>query len=100
MREHRRRSTPLPTTAILPLPPADDRDAWRARWRGLGQPWRTEPEIAATRQAELAARRAVTPDVAQGVYPFAGADLTLSRGDLEWLCCIKPLCAKMSKIAH
>src|SRR5258708_1737441 len=85
MREHRRRSTPLPSAAILPPLPADDRDAWRARWRGLGQPWRTEPEIAATRQAELAECRAVTPDVAQGGYPFAGAELALTRADLEWL---------------
>jgi len=48
-----------------------------------GQPWRIEPEIGAERQAELAARRAIAPDVARGIYPFAG--MRLERADVEWL---------------
>jgi uncharacterized protein YjbI with pentapeptide repeats len=52
-------------------------------WAGHGQPWRTEPEIAADRQAMLAARRAITPDVGRGEFPFTG--VRLARADLEWL---------------
>lgn len=52
-------------------------------WAQHGQSWRTEPEIDADRQAELAARRAITPDVTRGVYPFKG--MRLGRADIEWL---------------
>jgi uncharacterized protein YjbI with pentapeptide repeats len=52
------------------------------RWNALDQPWRTEPEIGAERQAWLAARRA-SGAAAAGDYPFAGA--RLSRADVEWL---------------
>ncbi|HEV2236880.1 MAG TPA: hypothetical protein VGR57_09505, partial [Ktedonobacterales bacterium] len=54
---------------------------WPARWNALDQPWRTEPEIGAERQAWLATRRAsVTSPPAPplgregsaGDYPFAG----------------------------
>ena len=56
---------------------------WNAFWAEHGQPWRTEPEIAADRQAELAARRAITPDVLRGDYAFNG--VRLERADIEWL---------------
>jgi uncharacterized protein YjbI with pentapeptide repeats len=52
-------------------------------WADQGQPWRTEPEIAAERQAQLAARRAITPDVVRGEFPFKG--VRLKRADIEWL---------------
>jgi uncharacterized protein YjbI with pentapeptide repeats len=52
-------------------------------WTERGQPWRTEPEIPAERQAELAARRAIAPDVKRGIYPFK--DVRLGRADIEWL---------------
>ena len=52
-------------------------------WADQGQPWRTEPEIAAERQAQLAARRAITPDVVRGEFPFKG--VRLERADIEWL---------------
>jgi uncharacterized protein YjbI with pentapeptide repeats len=52
-------------------------------WADQGQPWRTEPEIAAERQAKLAARRAITPDVLRGDFPFKG--VRLERADIEWL---------------
>jgi uncharacterized protein YjbI with pentapeptide repeats len=52
-------------------------------WAEHGQPWRTEPEIDEHRQAELAARRAITPDVVRGDYPFKG--VRLERADVEWL---------------
>lgn len=60
-----------------------DHQAWQAFWAKQGKPWRTEPEIDVERQAELAARRSMTPDVAQGIYPFTG--MKLSRADIEWL---------------
>jgi uncharacterized protein YjbI with pentapeptide repeats len=65
------------------LPPMGDRAAWRAWWSGRGQLWRQEPEVTAERAQFLAQRRAVAPNVGQGVYPFAGQ--TLSRADVEWL---------------
>jgi hypothetical protein len=48
-------------------------------------PWRTEPEIDAGRQQVLAARRAVTPDIEMGTYPFKDIDIRLMRADVEWL---------------
>src|SRR6266567_8607274 len=64
-------------------PSMQDREAWEAFWAEQGQEWRTEPEIDAQRQAELAARRSMTPDVAQGIYPFSR--MKLNRADIEWL---------------
>jgi Pentapeptide repeats (8 copies) len=61
----------------------DDRDAWRAYWQAQGMRWRTEPEIGEERQRFLTERRAVEPDIEQGIYPFKG--LKLQRGDVEWL---------------
>jgi hypothetical protein len=39
-------------------------------------PWRTEPEI----EPE---RRAITPNITEGVFPFK--DIPLSHADVEWL---------------
>jgi hypothetical protein len=64
-------------------PSTDDRAAWKAYWRAHGMPWRTEPEVDEERQLDLAQRRALPPDVGQGMYPFKGIKLT--RGDVEWL---------------
>jgi hypothetical protein len=64
-------------------PTTDDRDAWKAYWTVQGMPWRTEPEIDAERRAYLAERRAVEPDIEQGIYPFKG--VKLDRADVEWL---------------
>jgi hypothetical protein len=64
-------------------PTITDRDAWTAYWTGQGQPWRTEPEIDATRQQYLTERRATPPDIKQGIYPFK--DVQLNRADVEWL---------------
>ncbi|HKD75204.1 MAG TPA: hypothetical protein VKB76_06900, partial [Ktedonobacterales bacterium] len=64
-------------------PTGDDRETWKAYWQRHGQSWRTEPEIALERQAYLAERRAITPDLQQGIYPFGGIRLT--RADIEWL---------------
>ena len=66
-----------PAQAIL------DRESRKTYWAGQGQPWRTEPEIAAERQDYLAGRRAIPPDFKQGIYPFR--DIALSRADVEWL---------------
>lgn len=60
-----------------------DHQTWQDFWTKQGQVWRTEPEIDTERQTELTARRNITPDVTQGVYPFAG--MKLSRADIEWL---------------
>jgi hypothetical protein len=53
-----------------------DRVTWHGHWTAQGQPWRVEQEIDAE-------RRAIEPDIAQGIYPFK--DLVLSRADVEWL---------------
>lgn len=52
-------------------------------WEAQGQPWRTECEIYAKRQAYLSKRRAIVPDIEKGVYPFI--NISLSRADVEWL---------------
>ncbi|MBV9230147.1 MAG: pentapeptide repeat-containing protein [Chloroflexi bacterium] len=71
-------------TTIAQQQPADnDPRAWKAYWEKQGQTWRSEPEISPERQAELAARRSIVPDVQQGTYPFKG--IKLSRADVEWL---------------
>lgn len=68
-------------------PTTDDRDAWRAYWTTLEMPWRTEPEIDEQRQAFLTERRAVTPDIEKGIYPFRdqNGSIKLTRADVEWL---------------
>src|SRR5437868_2347345 len=64
-------------------PGTDDHIAWRTYWQTLGYPWRTEPEIGLERQQYLANRRAIKPDIKQGIYPFK--HIQLSRADIEWL---------------
>jgi uncharacterized protein YjbI with pentapeptide repeats len=64
-------------------PTNDDIDAWKKYWRAQEQLWRTEPEIDADRQAFLAERRKIEPDIEKGIYPFK--DIKLSRADVEWL---------------
>ncbi len=66
-----------------PCPSTQDGQTWKEFWAKQGLEWRTEPQIDAERQAELTARRSITPDVAQGIYPFK--DMKLSRADIEWL---------------
>jgi len=68
---------------LPPHPPAHDREAWRVYWQAQGQPWRTEPEIDNERQVYLAGRRAISPDIEHGIYPFKG--VKLNRADVEWL---------------
>jgi len=72
-----------PSTFGEQHPSTQDSETWKAFWEKQGQQWRTEPEIDTERQAELVARRSITPDVAQGIYPFKG--MKLSRADIEWL---------------
>lgn len=67
----------------LGRPATDDHSVWRAYWQQLGQDWRTEPEISEERQKYLIERRAIGPDVEQGIYPYK--DIHLSRADVEWL---------------
>jgi uncharacterized protein YjbI with pentapeptide repeats len=64
-------------------PRSDDKDSWKAYWKVQGQHWRTEPEIDVERQKFLARRRAIAPNIEQGIYPFK--DIKLSRADIEWL---------------
>jgi len=64
-------------------PSTHEHEAWHAYWKAQGEPWRTEPEINLQRQAELAQKRDIVPDIEQGVYPFGG--VKLSRADVEWL---------------
>jgi uncharacterized protein YjbI with pentapeptide repeats len=77
------RETPPSSNYLPQQSPADDREAWSVYWKERGQPWRTEPEIDINRQQELAQRRAIVPDIQQGIYPFKGMKLT--RADVEWL---------------
>ncbi len=73
----------IPQQPSISKPAGDNRDDWKAYWQHLGQPWRTEPEITAERQAYLEERRAIIPDIQQGIYPFGG--IPLSRADIEYL---------------
>src|SRR5260221_11682901 len=68
-------------------PTSDDRAAWKAYWTAQGMPWRTEPEIEPQRYAYLAERRAITPNIEQGIYPFRdeNGSIKLDRADVEWL---------------
>ena len=61
----------------------DGFDSWNAYWTAQGMPWRTEPELDAERRRYLAGRRAIAPDITQGIYPFKG--IRLDRADVEWL---------------
>jgi uncharacterized protein YjbI with pentapeptide repeats len=65
----------------------DNRDAWSAYWTARGMPWRTEPEVDEERQSYLTRRRAVKPDIEQGIYPFRDerGSIRLTRADVEWL---------------
>ncbi len=72
--------TQVPT---LQRPTTNDPDAWKTYWAAQGWHWRTEPEIDTERQKYLAERRAIKPDIEQGIYPFK--DIKLSRADVEWL---------------
>jgi uncharacterized protein YjbI with pentapeptide repeats len=65
----------------------DDQEAWKAYWKAQGMPWRTEPEIGEERQAYLAERIAVKPDMEKGIYPFRdeNGSIKLTRADIEWL---------------
>ncbi len=71
------------TPPALLRPTHDNTEGWKAYWKEQGQPWRTEPEIDAERQAFLTERRSIKPDIEQGIYPFKG--IKLSRADVEWL---------------
>ncbi len=72
-------NTPLPPQR----PTIDDPQAWLVYWEENHQTWRTEPEIDENRQQFLTERRAIVPDITQGIYPFGG--MKLSRADVEWL---------------
>jgi uncharacterized protein YjbI with pentapeptide repeats len=62
-------------------------DSWPDYWQAHGMPWRKEPEIDEERQAYLAARRAVRPNIEKGIYPFRDENggIKLTRADVEWL---------------
>jgi uncharacterized protein YjbI with pentapeptide repeats len=57
--------------------------SWEAYWRERQQEWRTEPEISAERQKELAKRRTIITDIDKDIYPFT--NVQLNRADIEWL---------------
>ncbi len=69
--------------AILERPANEDKRAWEAYWRHLGQPWRKEPEISKERQEYLTEKRKIESDFEQDFFPFK--DIKLSRADIEWL---------------
>jgi hypothetical protein len=59
--------------------------SWHEYWLARQQPWRTEPEIAPPRQAELRRCLEIVPDIEQGRYPFQTLAPRLTRADVEWL---------------
>ncbi len=74
------------TSTQIPRPDGyeqDKRAAWKRYWEAQGQSWRTEPEIDEARQKFLTERRAIIPNLDEGIYPFKGIQLT--RADVEWL---------------
>ncbi|HEY7780344.1 MAG TPA: pentapeptide repeat-containing protein [Ktedonobacterales bacterium] len=66
-------------------PNGDEREPWRRNWLAQDQPWRSEPEIAPSRQRALAAQRDVPSNVLRGVYTFQQVEPPLTRADVEWL---------------
>jgi uncharacterized protein YjbI with pentapeptide repeats len=66
-------------------PAPEGYDSWPAYWQAQAMSWRTEPEIDEQRQAYLAERRAMHPDIEQGIYPFKDVEPKLTRADIEWL---------------
>lgn len=72
-----------PAVGEVTRPASGDRSAWRTYWHARGQPWRTEREIDAERQAFLTQRLRIPPHVGRGMYLFGG--VTLGRADVEWL---------------
>jgi len=64
-------------------PTTDNRDAWGQYWRGLGQGWRTEPEIEEIRLQELTHRLDLAQGAGTTTAPFKG--MSLRRADVEWL---------------
>lgn len=64
-------------------PATEDAVDWQAYWQSQGQPWRSEPEIEKRRQEQLERMRAITPQMLDNIYGFAGEKL--SRADIEWL---------------
>jgi hypothetical protein len=80
-----REQEPVQTaTATQPKPVPEGHTTWNDYWTKVhNQPWRTEPEIDKERQTYLTERRAVKPDIEQGIYPFK--DVKLDRADVEWL---------------
>ncbi|GHO98623.1 hypothetical protein KSF_086710 [Reticulibacter mediterranei] len=80
------RQTSIQSNQLLALPqhpPPHDHAAWRIYWQAQDQPWRTEPEIDVKRQEYLSVRRAISPNIQQGIYPFQ--QVKLNRADIEWL---------------
>lgn len=71
-------------TAPKSKPVPEGYSSWNDYWtRAHNHLWRTEPEIDTERQDYLTARRAIIPDIEQGIYPFK--DIPLTRADVEWL---------------
>src|SRR2546430_3284219 len=66
---------------MRPRPTSYNRDIWQTYWKGLGQPWRTEPEIDVERQETLTKCLKVSDVEKQSAFK----GMKLSRGDIEWL---------------
>ena len=78
MLEQNRTGFSIPTRPMV-----SQKGSWSTYWQETGQPWRTEPEIDAERQAYLKQRLSIQPDLEEGIYPFK--DIKLDRADIEWL---------------
>jgi Pentapeptide repeats (8 copies) len=73
----------LQSAAMLSSTPPEGYSLWKDYWTEQGMSWRKMPEIDEERKVFLAQRRAIEPDVVQGIYPFK--DVELNRADIEWL---------------
>lgn len=71
------------TTVVQERPAPKGYQSWLEYWDTQGMPWRNEPELDEERQRFLTERRAIVPDIAQGIYPFK--DVKLDRAEVEWL---------------
>jgi hypothetical protein len=72
-----------PTAITKDKPAPDGYTSWPDYWKSQGMPWRWKPEIDEARKTFLGERRAVTPNIEKGIYPFK--DIKLDRADVEWL---------------
>src|SRR5215469_4255452 len=83
----RKVSAQISTSQVPPRPATNGLTDWKAYWKEMHQPWRTDPEISQERQRELKERLDNVHDIRGSTYPFKGMfeGMKLTRADIEWL---------------